>query len=86
MNTAKNFIAHVLSSMDVQEIVDCSEPVDGVIMDDFKEVYSKLSKIDKYLLRTRISRQILAQRNSLKVETQKRVDCLRLLYGMMSAK
>lgn len=85
MNTAKNFVAHILASKDVQMVADCSEPVANVSVDGFKEVYSSLSKTEKYLLKTRISRQIMAQKGCLSPEVRERVSRLEVLYNAMLA-
>jgi len=83
MNTAKNFIEHVLADKGVQEVADCSEPIKDVNVDEFKEVYIGLSKTEKYLLKTRINRQIMAQKYSSSPEVRKRVSRLEELYNVM---
>jgi len=82
MNTAKNFVAHVLASKNVQVVVECNEPVSDIVLDDFKEIYANLSRTEQFLLKSRINRQIIAQRSD--PNKKARVSCLEHFYAVMT--
>lgn len=83
MNTAtKNFIGHILTNNGVQLVPNCN--CDGTLAVITNEVFvgecAKLSSIARYLLRTHVHRQIMAQKNSEDAATKLRVAHLESLY------
>lgn len=78
---ARKFVDCVLAGGNVQIVAKCSESVEGVTVEAFKKVYDDLPRTSKLLLKTRLNRQIIAQRDNK--EKRHRVVCLESLYNIM---
>ena len=86
MNTAaKNFIGHILTNSGVQLVPNCNcDSTLAVITNEvFIEECAKLSNVERHLLRTRMHRQIMAQKNSEDAATKLRVVHLERLYEVV---
>lgn len=77
---AKNFVENILKSDGVQVIAK-NVSTEGVTVEAFKKVYDGLPRTSQLLLRTRISRQIIALRGD--EAKQSSLECLEQLYNVV---